>query len=408
VGYSTWYDVGCGNISERYIISIADRLLSTNLSKLGYEYINIDDCWQVGRDDNGVLLPDPIGFPNGIKPVAQQVHKRGLKLGLYTDRGTHTCQKRPGSWLHEKLDANTFAAWEIDFLKEDSCYAVSTIHSYAFFQYSVMRDALNATGRQIVFSICGWNRWYATQGPELGNIWRIASDNVNWNSVYAAARQMEQVTKYAGPGGWNDPDFVLGSNSDSHVHLTPLQSRTQFSLWCIMAAPLILSGPDALKPDTHDYETFSNAKAIAVNQDPSGIPGKVVISTCPKFRLPSWTGLIDRPPSGCTQIWYKPLSFRSNAIALVFVNWDPKQPLSIACDSRCMRRIGIPNDAAISSIEDVWASSDSESGETLSSKNIVYNLEGPGRIQATLDGAGGSAFLIVEWATSEMMRAEVS
>lgn len=253
-----------------------------------------------------------------------------------------------------------------------------------------MRDALNATKKPIFFSLCGWSPWYAPKGKSLGNAWRIAPDNLNWNSVYVAAREMERLYMFAGPGGWNDPDFVLGSNSSSGAHLTKRQSRTQFSLWCVMTAPLMLSGPDALVPGTYDFETFSNPLAIQINQDSQGIPGRVVFSTCPRLMLPAWTAPLDRPPKGCTQVWAKaPLKDRPKAVALVFVNWDPEKTLDVSCDHKCMEDAGIPRSASLVSITDVW---DKEQA-----KSLLAMEGGPGKIQTTLEPNGGSAFLIVDW-----------
>jgi alpha-galactosidase len=396
----------CKNLTESYILSLADRLVNTGLASLGYVYVNIDDCWQIGRDPKtGVLQVDPLKFPHGMKYIGDEIHKRGLKLGLYTDRGKYTCQRRPGSRSFEVIDAQTFAKWGVDYLKEDSCYATSIFHKEAFREYALMRDALNKTNRPIFFSICGWNPWYAPVGSDLGNSWRISPDNTRWNSVYAAARQMEILVKYSGPGGWNDPDFILGSNTTGPVFLTPKQSRTQFSLWTIMSAPLMLSGPDALNKNSFDFQTFSNPIAIQINQDVVDKTAKVIFSTCPKFWLPAWTAPFDRPAKGCTQIWFKgPLSFNENSVALVFVNWDSTETQQVSCDNYCMRLAGIPRSASIVSIQDVWASEDN-GGNVLNSrssnikliKDIDGNFGGPGRIETTLDSEGGSAYLIVEW-----------
>ncbi len=229
MGYNTWNDFRCNGISAANVMAVADKIIELGLNFAGYHYVNIDDCWCTGRENGtNVLIPDPVAFPNGMKAVADYVHSlvcwhstascintnflirvilQGLKFGIYTDRGTNTCAGRPGSQGYEALDAQTFASWGVDYVKEDSCNAPSDPPS-AFQQYGTMRDALNAvrfcqrylfvcsfisdldvlvqTGRPIYFSLCGWNSWYAPVGWTLGNSWRIAGDCNQWPSVYNA------------------------------------------------------------------------------------------------------------------------------------------------------------------------------------------------------------------------------
>ena len=253
MGYNTWNDYRC-NISAEKVKAAADALVVQGLSKLGYTYVNVDDCWAAGRHPNGTIYADPTTFPDGIKPVVEYVHSLGLKFGIYTDRGNLTCAGRPGSKGFEDLDAQTYASWGVDYLKEDSCYAGQG-HEEAFAQYAKMRDALNATGRPVYFSLCGWNAWYAPAGGALGNSWRIAGDCNTWNSVLTAIDINAALSSFAGPGGWNDPDMLEGSTNATATFLTPLQSRTMFSIWSIMSAPLLI-GSNMRNLSSWDLETY--------------------------------------------------------------------------------------------------------------------------------------------------------
>jgi len=169
-------------------------------------YVNIDDCWQVSRDSNGVIVADPERFPYGIPALAQYVHSKGLKFGLYSDSGEMTCQGRPGSYKHEAIDARTYAAWKVDYLKYDNCYDDNIKPEV---RYPPMRDALNATGMPILFSMCEWGvdtpyEW----APAVGNSWRTTYDiNDNWASMIENIHQNDAGWKVAGPGQWNDPDM---------------------------------------------------------------------------------------------------------------------------------------------------------------------------------------------------------
>ena len=158
MGYNTWNDYRCDNINEANVLRVLDAFVRLDLPSVGYQYVNLDDCWAEKRLANGTIVANAQRFPHGIAWLAQQAHYRGLKLGIYTDRGLYTCQRLPGSKGFEKNDATTYASWGIDYLKEDSCFA-SDDHNVAFAEYATMRDALNATGRPILFSLCGWNSW---------------------------------------------------------------------------------------------------------------------------------------------------------------------------------------------------------------------------------------------------------
>jgi len=344
MGYNTWNDFRCDNISAANIMKVADKMALMQLQRVGYEYVNIDDCWAVSRDDAGVVIPDPVTFPNGMKVVADYVHSKGFKFGIYSDRGTKTCAGRPGSQGYEAIDANTYAAWGVDYLKEDSCYATG-VHEEAFAQYGAMRDALNKTGRPIYFSLCGWSDWYAPVGWDLGNSWRISGDVNNYNDMYNSIHINSKLAGSARPGGWNDPDMLVGSSPQASVHLTQQQSRTQFSMWSMMAAPLLI-GSNILNLTSFDYETYTNIEVIALDQDPLGVQGVPVYSTCNSFAeaFPS-----DVPE--CEQVWAKKLSDGSTALAFVNFGAGTKH---IACNDACAAAAGLSLPLHLQA-RDLWA-----------------------------------------------------
>jgi len=342
MGYNTWNDFRCNGITAQHVTEVADKIVALGLSAVGYEYVNIDDCWAVSRGSDGRLVADPTAFPNGIKAVADYVHSKGLKFGIYTDRGPRTCAGRPASAGYESIDAQTFADWGVDYLKEDSCYATQD-HGVAFHEYGLMRDALNKTGRHIYFSLCGWNAWYAPDGWSLGNSWRIAGDCNEWPSIYNAIRTNEGLTQYARVGGWNDPDMLVGSSPQAAVHNTPDQARTQFSLWAVMAAPLLI-GSNVLNMSTYDLQTYTNAEVIAIDQDSLGQQGAVVWSNCPAFTSPA-KNVADVP--SCQQVWARPL--QGGAVAMVLVNYAASTEM-VTCDAACFAKAGLSKAVA----RDLW------------------------------------------------------
>jgi len=273
MGYNSWYDVECSaNMSEDQMKKTADRMVELGLNRLGYKYLNLDDCWAKGRNADGSVYADKSTFPSGgLKELADYVHSKELLFGTYTDRGTKTCAGRPGAQDHEQIDAKTYAEWGVDYLKEDSCHA-SGDHSVAFEQYGKMRDALNGTGRPVLFSLCGWHDWYAPVGQSLGNAWRTGGDDSNWGGVLKNIDILAGLEKYAGPGGWNDPCLLLSKTWQGKDRVTELQSRAQFSMWAVVAAPLMISG-SLFEMSTYTLATYSNDAVIRVNQDPLGRAG---------------------------------------------------------------------------------------------------------------------------------------
>jgi alpha-galactosidase len=299
MGWNSWNKFGC-NVSEKLIREAADAIVASGMKDAGYQYVVIDDCWQVKRDDAGRIVPDPDRFASGMKALADYVHGKGLKFGLYSDAGTGTCEKRPGSKGHEEQDARSYAEWGVDYLKYDWCNSEGqdTRESYA-----KMSRALRASGRPIVFSICEWGStkpWLWAQG--VGHLWRTTGDivdcwdcNKEWGGlgVLHIIDLQAELYPYGGPGHWNDPDMLEIGNGG----LNPAESRSHFSFWALFAAPL-MAGNDLQKMSKDTVDVLTNREVIAVDQDALGMPGRKVRD------------------QGSRQVWMRPLSDGSRAVIL--------------------------------------------------------------------------------------------
>jgi alpha-galactosidase len=334
MGWNSWNKFGC-NVSEKLVRETADAMAANGMKDAGYQYIVIDDCWQVKRDEKGRIVPDPERFSSGMKALADYVHGKGLKFGLYSDAGTGTCEKRPGSKEHEELDAKTYAEWGVDYLKYDWCNAEGqdTRDSYA-----KMARALRASGRPIVFSICEWGStkpWLWAQG--IGELWRTTGDiqdcwdcGKSWGGmgVVHIIDQNAELYPYAGPGHWNDPDMLEVGNSG----LSPSESRAHFSFWALFAAPLI-SGNDLRSVSRETLEILTNKEVIGVDQDPLGMQGRRVRD------------------DGVKEVWMKPLSDGSRAVIL-FNRGTEAGDIAVAWDE-----IGLaPASKAL--VRDLWKKAD--------------------------------------------------
>jgi alpha-galactosidase len=291
MGWNSWNKFGC-NVSDKLIREMADAMVSSGMQVAGYQYVNIDDCWQVSRDASGTIVADPTRFPSGIKALADYVHSKGLKLGIYTDAGTGTCEKRPGSLNHEVQDAKTYASWGIDYVKIDWCNAEGLDPQV---QYAKLRDALAQSGRPIVFSICNWGvktpwRW----GPTTGNLWRTTGDiNDTYDRMSLIGFGQNGLEKFAGPGHWNDPDMLEVGNGGMKRD----EYRTHMALWALLAAPL-LAGNDLRSMSPETKELLTNSEVLAVDQDKKGIQGHRI-----------WE-------EGPLEIWVRPLADGSQAVGL--------------------------------------------------------------------------------------------
>ena len=283
MGWNSWNKFGC-NVSEDMIKGMADGMVKSGMKGAGYQYIVIDDCWQVSRDKDGNIIADPEHFPSGIKALADYVHSLGLKFGIYSDAGSKTWAGRPGGLGHEYQDALQYAAWGVDYLKYDWC---NTTTQDAKASYANIRHALDASGRPIVLSICEWGTakpWL--WGKEVGgNLWRTTGDiqdrwggSMKWpdgsccsNGMLAIVDQQDGLESFAGPGHWNDPDMLEVGNGG----MTTIEYRSHLSLWAMLAAPLI-AGNDLRDMKPEIQEILTNKEVIAVDQDPLGSEGKRV------------------------------------------------------------------------------------------------------------------------------------
>src|SRR5665648_90176 len=266
MGWNSWNKFAC-NVSEKLIMQMADEMVSSGMQDAGYEYVVIDDCWQVDRDANGEIVVDKDRFPNGIKYLADYIHSKGLKFGSYSCAGAKTCAGRPGRRGHEYQDARTYARWGVDYLKYDWCNT-TTQDSRA--SYSTMRDGLFAAGRPIVFSLCEWGNSKPWEwAKEVGHLWRSTGDIVDrWDAMIDILDKERDLAKYAGPGYWNDPDMLEVGNGG----MTTEEYKTHFSLWCMLAAPL-MAGNDLGNMSSETAEILKNDEIIALDQDTLGKQG---------------------------------------------------------------------------------------------------------------------------------------
>lgn len=271
MGWNTWNTFGA-DINEQLIRDTADIMVDKGLLDLGYEYLVIDDCWSLKeRDESGRLVADPEKFPHGMKAVADYVHSKGLKFGMYSCAGNLTCAGYPGSFEHEFVDAQTFAEWGVDFLKYDYCYHSNIIHGK--YLYRRMGLALKNCGRDILFSACSWGadqtaEWIRETGA---NMWRSTGDiNDSWASIKKLTEEQEKILPYGGAGCFNDMDMlVVGMYGKGHVGLTGLtdtQYKTHFSIWALFGSPLMI-GCDIRNMSKETLDILSNKELIRIDQD---------------------------------------------------------------------------------------------------------------------------------------------
>ncbi len=266
MGWNSW-NLFAERIDDATVRTMADAMVSSGMRDAGYIYVNIDDTWEGVRDANGVL-PANHKFPD-MKALADYVHSKGLKLGIYSSPGPRTCGGYPGSYGHEAQDAKTWAEWGIDYVKYDWCSA-GQIYKDAQLQpvYQKMGEALQATGRPIVFSLCEYGKGEVEKwGPDVGgNLWRTTGDiRDEWSSMLENAELQMKTAPYAGPGRWNDPDMLEIGNG----HMTTDEYRTHMSLWSMLASPL-LAGNDVRSMTQQIKEILLNKDVIAIDQDSLG------------------------------------------------------------------------------------------------------------------------------------------
>lgn len=308
MGWNSWNEFGC-QVDEKLIRETADAIISSGMKDAGYEYVVIDDCWHGTRDANGFIQPNKEHFPSGMKALGDYIHSKNLKFGIYSDVGAKTCGGKPGSRGYEYQDALTYASWGVDYLKYDWCNSEGLNPIGA---YTTMRDALHKTGRPIVFSICEWgdNKPWEWAKP-IGHLWRTTGDITDcwdceenhgtWSSfgIMRILDKQKGLRIHAKPGNWNDPDMMEVGNSG----LTVSESRAHFSMWSMLAAPLI-AGNDVRNMTRETREILTNKEVVEVNQDALGIQGFPAISE---------DGL---------EIWAKPLA--NDEWAFCFLNRSDK------------------------------------------------------------------------------------
>ena len=311
MGWNSWNKFGC-KVDEAVIRRTADAIAANGMKDAGYEYIVIDDCWHGPRNADGFITEDRQRFPGGLKALGDYIHAKGLKFGIYSDAGTKTCGGRPGSQGHEYQDALQYARWGVDYLKYDWC---SSGVRNAEEAYATMADALRATGQPILFSLCEWGNskpwlWATT----IGNMWRTTGDIIDkWEGkhghswgVASIVDLNEPLWPFAGPGHWNDPDMLEVGNGG----LTDTEYRAHFSLWAMMAAPLI-AGNDVAAMSDATRAILLNRAVIAVDQDPLGVQGHRV------------------KRSGPQEVWVKPMADGGRTLLL----WNRGDaPVRIAAD----------------------------------------------------------------------------
>jgi alpha-galactosidase len=351
MGFNNWNLTHCGSqFNEAFVKGIADTLVSTGLKDAGYQYVNLDDCWaQSSRDAKGNLVPDKTRFPHGIKAVADYVHSKGLKFGLYSSAGTKTCNSAgfPGGLGHEKQDAALWASWGVDYLKYDNC---NNQGQDAKKRYTAMRDALAATGRPILYSICEWGQnqpW--TWAAPVGNSWRTTGDiNDSYAKMLSIYKANIKLGKYAGPGHWNDPDMLEVGNGG----MSDTEYRTHFTLWAMMSAPLLV-GSDIRKASAATLTILRNSDVIALDQDAKGVQGNEISSA---------NGL---------HVIRKPLADGDTAVALF------NETGSTAKISTSLTAIGVSS--GTHTLTDLWSKAKSTTSDTISASvpahgTVVYRV----------------------------------
>ena len=347
MGWMTW-NLFQGNISDQLIRETADAMVEGGFRDAGYEYIFIDDLWQGGRDRHNNIIPDPEKFPNGIKALADYVHSKGLKLGIYSDAAQLTCGGWTASLGFEEQDARTFASWGIDYLKYDYCNAPED-SATARQRYRTMAEALQKSGRDIALGICEWGQ---RQGEEWceevgGQLWRTTYDVRDmWKDVVKQGgmgildiiNTTAPLAKYVRPGQWPDMDMLVvglegkgGPSSDlGGVGCTQTEYQTQMSMWCMMASPLAMTN-DLRKVSDDDRRILLNPEIIAINQDPLG------------------KGAERKVMADDYQIFVRQLANGAHAVALL--NTSDKQ-LTLTAD---FKALGIPGKYTV---RDVWQHKD--------------------------------------------------
>lgn len=343
MGWNSWNQVRCNGLSEKVVKQAADEIVDKGLQKAGYEYVVIDDCWQGGRSADGTLFADSARFPSGIDGIADYVHSKGLKLGIYSSPGKETCAnywdsypiKGIASFGHEELDAETFAKWGVDYLKYDWCRADETDDTGTVTRpgaFALMRDKLEQTGRDIVYGISEYGETQPWEWAEpVANLWRTTQDiRPTWSSVRGIIEAQAPLADYsAHPGAWNDPDMLQVGNGDFETSLP--ENRSHFAMWSMLASPLFL-GTDISQLSDGIVDIVANPGIIAIDQDPLGQQARLVSD------------------ENDLEVWARPLSNGDIAVALMNAS------SSSAAISTTLQEIGAESGNYI--VQNVWSGSD--------------------------------------------------
>jgi alpha-galactosidase len=416
MGYSSWND--CGSVvTEEHIKSTATYMIQSGLAAKGYTYVNVDEGWLLGRDaKTNEMIEDKNFFPSGMKGLGAWIHDldvkgqgKIMKYGLYTSRGVTQCdtpeyQKRclhtppnpatmrcEGTNGYEAIDAQWLVDAGADYIKEDSCGGNQT-HSVAFSDYAKMRDALNksgtAAGRPIFFSLCGWEEWYAPPDPTvgygggktLGNSYRIHGDGSSWSHLSGCTNTIAAIGEYSGPGHWADPDLLIGPETKQPMHIggqSDSQARTQFNLWAIFPAPLLIS-QNVLTWSKYALETYSNSEVIAVNQD-MVVHGAGARIAGGDLSFPCTPSAADT----CSNVWGRVLADKS--LAIVLVN-NANGTATVTCDTACFKALADASSVPISTgpfkATDLWS--------TEGNPIVIDVASVAGGFSAPVAGGGGS------------------
>lgn len=351
MGWNSWNKYAC-DIDEALVRRQADAMAASGMKDAGYQYIIIDDCWQKSRDADGNIVADPERFPSGIKALADYVHSKGLKFGLYSDAGALTCGGRPGSAGHEFQDARQYAKWGVDYLKYDWCYTGTRNAEAA---YTLMAKALRESGRDIVLSICEWGdnhpeRW----AQPVGHLWRTTGDIFDaWEGKKDYSLGMTNILdlqverwRHSGPNAWNDPDMLEVGNGG----MTTTEYESHFSLWAMLAAPLI-AGNDLSAMDADTRRILTNADVIAVDQDPLGQQARRI-----------WK-------QGELEVWARPLKGGEHAVVL-FNRGDAPAEMTVSWD-----QLNLPA-GLTADVKDLWSKQVSKGvrgsyGGTVASHGVI-------------------------------------
>ena len=324
MGWNSWNHFAC-ELNDAVVRAQADAMVTNGMKSVGYVYVLIDDCWQGSRDEAGYIHPNA-KFPD-MKALADYIHSKALKIGIYSSPGPKTCEGYAGSYGHEEQDARTYADWGMDYLKYDLCSYDGMGDQVA--AYQKMGDALKKTGRPMVYALCqygmqkGW-QWGASVG---GNLWRTDDDiRDNYYVMSELGFGQNGLEQFAGPGHWNDPDMLEVGNGG----MTTDEYRTHMSLWCILAAPLI-TGNNLANMDAETLEILTNPEVISVDQDSLGTQGRRVRQ------------------EGPLEVWMKPLQDGSAAVGLFNRGWGP-MPVTVD-----FRDVGLVDSALV---RDLWTKKD--------------------------------------------------